>query len=205
MLDIIHGKESVIIVLHEIYGINSHIKWICERYLASGYDVLCPNFVKPSDYFDYSREGEAYQYFVKHIGFPSMVHEVKTILMKARTDYKHVFLLGFSIGATAAWICSGTENAADGVICYYGSRIRDYQKIAPKCPILQIFAEDEESFNVPQLANILGQKKFVDVHVLNGKHGFSDPFSKYFNEQSKQIAQKLVDDFLIKLKNQHPY
>ena len=202
MLNIVHGKESVIIVLHEIYGINSHIKWVCEQYLAAGYEVICPEFVTPSDY---SREGEAYQYFVEHIGFPSMVHEVKTILMKVRTDYKHVFLLGFSIGATAAWICSETENAADGVICYYGSRIRDYQNITPKCPILQIFAKEEKSFNVPELANILGKKQFVNVHVLNGKHGFSDPFSESFNEQSKQMAQKLVDDFLVILKHRSPY
>ena len=198
MLDIMHGKESVIIVLHEIYGINSHIKSVCEQYLTDGYEVICPEFVNPSDY---SREGEAYQYFVEHIGFPSMVHEVKTILMKVRTDYKHVFLLGFSIGATAAWICSETENAADGVICYYGSRIRDYQNIIPKCPTLQIFAKEEKSFNVPELANILEQKQFVNVHVLNGKHGFSDPLSNCFNEQSKQIAQKLVDEFILILKH----
>ena len=86
MLNIVHGKESVIIVLHEIYGINSHIQWVCEHYSAAGYDVICPKFMKLSDY---SRQGEAYQYFVEHIGFPSMVHEVKTILMKVRPDYKH--------------------------------------------------------------------------------------------------------------------
>ena len=200
MLNIIQGKESAIIVLHEIYGINPHIKWMCKHYLAADYDILCPDFVKSRDYFDYSREGEAYQYFVKHIGFPSMVHEVKTILMKARTDYKNVFLLGFSVGATAAWICSETENAADGVICYYGSRIRDYLNITPKCPILLIFAKEEKSFNVLELACVIGQKQFVNVHVLNGKHGFGDPFSKQFNEQSQQIAQNLVDEFLLKSK-----
>ena len=200
MLNIIHGKDSAIIVLHEIYGINPHIKWVCEHYLAAGYDILCPNFVKSRDYFDYSREGVAYQYFVKHIGFPSMVDEVQTVLMKARTDYKNVFLLGFSIGATAAWICSGTENMSAGVICYYGSRIRDYQNVTPKCPALLIFAKEEKSFDVSELTCGLGQKQFVDINVLEGKHGFSDPFSKHFNEKSQQIAQNLVDEFLLKSK-----
>jgi len=194
----LNGKESAIIILHEIYGINPHINWICEHYLAAGYDVICPDFVKSRDYFDYRREGEAYQYFVEHIGFPSMVHEVRAILMKARTNYRNVFLLGFSVGATAAWICSETENAADGVICYYGSRIRDYQNVTPKCPILLICAKVEKSFNVSELSCALGQKGFVNVHELNGKHGFSDPFSNQFNEQSRQIAQNLVDTFLLK-------
>jgi len=200
MLNIIRGKESAIIVLHEIYGINPHIKLICEHYLAAGYDVFCPNFVEPRGYFDYSREGEAYQYFVKNIGFPSMVQQVNKILMKSRTDYRNVFLLGFSAGATTAWICSETENAVDRVICYYGSRIRDYQNITPKCPILLIFAEEEKAFDVSELTCTLGQKQFVDVHVLNGKHGFSDPFSKHFNEQLQQKAQKLVDEFITNAK-----
>lgn len=200
MLNTKQSKESAVIVLHEIYGINPHIKWICEQYLAAGFNVLCPNFMNSSDYFPYSREEEAYQYFVKHIGFSSMAHEVKTILMKARSDYKYVFLLGFSVGATAAWICSETDKAADGVICYYGSRIRDYQNISPKCPILLILAKEEKSFNVAELTSALGQKQFVSVHVINGKHGFSDPFSKHYNEQSQQRAQKLVNKFLIKSK-----
>jgi len=199
MLNIIRGNESAIIVLHEIYGINPHIRGICEHYASVGFDVLCPDFLNIRDYFDYSREGEAYEYFRKHIGFPSMVHEVKTILMNARTNYKKVFLLGFSVGATAAWICSEKENPAEGVICYYGSRIRDFQNTTPKCPILLIFAKEEKSFNVLELSCALRQKPFVDVQVLKGKHGFSDPFSKSFNEQSQQIAQNLVDSFLLNL------
>lgn len=201
MLNIIRGKESAIIVLHEIYGINPHIERICEQYMAAGYAVICPDFLKSKDYFDYRKEEEAYQYFFKHIGFPSMVHEVKSILLKAKTEYKNVFLLGFSVGATAAWISSETENAADGVICYYGSRIRDYQNITPKCPILLIFAKEEKSFNVSELACALGQKEFVKVHQLDGKHGFCDSFSDQFNEQSQQIAQNLVETFLLKLIN----
>jgi len=196
MTNNIRGKESVIIVLHEIYGINQHIKWVCEQYLEAGYDILCPNLLKSGIYFNYNREEEAYQYFVNHVGFSHIVQEVRKILIKARTDYKNIFLIGFSVEATAAWICSEIENTADGVICYYGSRIRDYQNITPRCPTLLIFANEEKSFDVLELTSVLEEKKSVDAYVLNGKHGFSDPFSKNWNEQSQIGAQKLVDEFL---------
>jgi len=116
MPSIIQGKDTAIIILYEIYGINPHIKRVCEHYSAAGYDVLYPNFVKLQKCFCYHRESVAYQYFVQHIGFPLMIQEVKTILMKARKDYRNIFLMGFSVGATAAWLCSETENALDGVI-----------------------------------------------------------------------------------------
>ncbi|MEL7568217.1 MAG: dienelactone hydrolase family protein [Dehalobacterium sp.] len=40
------GKESAVIVLHEIYGINPHIRYVCQQYEAVGYDIICPNFIK---------------------------------------------------------------------------------------------------------------------------------------------------------------
>ena len=88
------------------------------------------------------------------------------------------FLLGFSVGATVAWLCSELENGVDGVICYYGSRIRGYQNIMPKCPSLLLFAQEEKLFNASELVNILNKKEFVSAHVIKGKHGFSDPYSK---------------------------
>ncbi|MBC2726084.1 dienelactone hydrolase family protein [Desulfosporosinus sp.] len=205
MLNNIRGNKSVIIVLHEIYGINPHIKWVCEHYLEAGYDVLCPNFIKSEiGYFDYNREEEAYQYFVNHVGFPHMVDEIGKILIKSRAAYNNIVLLGFSVGATAAWICSEKGNTADEVICYYGSRIRDYQNITPRCSTLLIFAKEEKSFNVSKLTNVFEEKKSVNVSVLDGKHGFSDPFSKNFNEQSQKRALKLVDEFLIRGRNVAP-
>jgi len=193
-------KEYAVIVLHEIYGINPHIKWVCEQYLAAGYDVLCPNLFNTEGHFDYSREGEAYQYFIDHIGFDSVTEDFEKIFSKAHGDYKKIFLLGFSVGATAAWICSGLESTVDGVICYYGSRIRNYQFINPKCPVLLIWAKEEEFFNVSELTNALREKPFVSIHMLNGKHGFSDPFCKNHNEQSQKKAQELVDKFLKNLR-----
>ena len=201
MPNIAKGKESVIFILHEIYGINPHIKRVCEHYSAAGYDVICPDFVKVRDYFGYKSEAEAYQYFANEIGFPLIVNEVKIILMKVRKEYKNIFLMGFSVGATTAWLCSERKHDVDGVICYYGSRIRDYQNITPGCPTLLIFAKKEKSFNVIELTYYLKQKLLVDVQVLNGRHGFSDPFSKHFNRQSQQKAQKLADEFLLKSMN----
>ncbi|KGK88099.1 DeoR faimly transcriptional regulator [Desulfosporosinus sp. HMP52] len=193
-------KEYAVIVLHEIYGINPHIKWVCKQYLESGYDVLCPDFLKGKEFFNYNREGEAYQYFIEHIGFNSMTEEFEKILKKAHSNYKRVYLLGFSVGATAAWLCSGLESTVDGAICYYGSRIRDYEFINPKCPVLLIWAKEEKFFDVLELSNALKTKPFVSTHILDGKHGFSDPFSKNYNEQSQKTAQDLVSRFLSSLK-----
>lgn len=195
---VIKKNNSVIIVLHEIYGINLHIETVCEKFSEGGYDIICPNLIYRSHPFNYDQQEEAYQHFINNIGFDLAFQQVKKLIIQAKTQYSHVFLLGYSIGATIAWMCSDEESMCDGIIGYYGSRIRDFKDIIPKCPTLLIFSNEEKSFNVNQLADIL-KKKNVDIHILSGKHGFSDPFSKNYFEESFEEAGRLVDSFIKKI------
>lgn len=194
-MEIINNSNSVIIILHEIYGINQHIQMVCEKFSNDGYDIICPNLINLSEPFSYDLEEEAYKHFMNNIGFDSAVKQVKQLIVEAKKQYKHVYLLGYSIGATIAWICSGEEKMCNGIIGYYGSRIRDYINITPKCPVLLIFPAEESSFNVQELVDSL-RKRDTDAYMLNGKHGFSNPFSKDYCRQSSKEAERLVDEFL---------
>jgi len=143
----------------------------------------------------YNQEEVAYLHFIEDIGFESAFQKVKKLIVQVRAQYKYIFLVGFSIGATIAWLCSNESNISDGVIGYYGSRIRDYIDVTPKCPVLLLFPTEEKSLNVEELISSL-ERMNVDIHILNGKHGFSDPFNKNYCEQSYKDAEKLADNSL---------
>jgi len=186
-------SDTAIIVLHEIYGVNSHILEVCEYYKKAGFDIICPNMLNRES-FDYVDEEEAYEYFLKNVGFNLASKIVTDLIVQAKQEYKYVFLLGFSIGATIAWLCSDKE--CNGIIGYYGSRIRDYININPKSLVLLIFAAEEKSFNVMEVVAELNKKTNVDVNMLPGKHGFSDPFSIKYYEESDKAAIRLVEKFI---------
>lgn len=196
-MEIINNNDAVIIVLHEIYGINQHIQTVCIRFSMKGYDVICPNLISVDEPFNYDLQEKAYRHFVSNVGFDSAVRQVKQLIVKVKKHYKHIYLLGYSIGATIAWLCSEEENMCSGIIGYYGSRIRDYGNINPKCPVLLIFAETENSFNVQELTSSLKEIN-TDVYILKGKHGFSDPFSENYCAQSFEKAESLAEEFLKK-------
>lgn len=199
-MKIINNSDSVIIVLHEIYGINQHMQRVCEKFSMNGYDIICPNLIGMPQPFNYDLQEEAYQHFINNIGFDSAVQQVKQVIIQAKKQYRNIYLLGYSVGATIAWLCSGEENMCNGIIGYYGSRIRDYMNITPKCSVLLIFPTEENSFNVEELVNSL-EKRNINIYMLNGKHGFSNPFSKNYYVQSFEKAEKLVDSFLKKINN----
>ena len=188
------GKENkkIIVVLHEIYGINNFIKGICRNFMDAGFDVFCPNIIaRPS--FLYEQSEEAYEHFVRQIGF-DVYKKISEEVTQLKDKYEKVFIVGFSAGATLAWRCC--ENLlCDGIVGCYGSRIRDYSNLNPVCPTLLLFA-NETSFDVDFLISQLEGKPQLINLKFEASHGFIDPFSKCFDMQASKCAEKLIFDFL---------
>jgi Dienelactone hydrolase and related enzymes len=194
-------SDTLIIVLHEIYGINEHITKTCRGLADAGYDVVCPDLLDGRPPYDYSREEEAYRYFLNFAGLEPSAKRVAFLARQEEREYRHIFLLGYSAGATIAWLCGGDFGKYDGslvysgIICYYGSRIRDYTELMPKCPALLLFAEEEKAFDPLQLSSDLGKEK-TEVHILKGMHGFADPYSPNYNKASAAEANQITVSFL---------
>ena len=192
MIKINKKSDSIVIVIHEIYGINQHIKSYCELLSEQNFDVLCPNLLDKINPYDYSQEETAYHNFIETVGFTNAVKTIQNLVVELKDDYNKIFIVGFSVGATVAWLCSELKYL-NGIVGYYGSRIRNYMDIKPKCPTLLFFPEEESSFNVNELIVML-QNKNIDVHKFAGKHGFSDSYSpKYHAESSKKAFEKTID------------
>jgi dienelactone hydrolase len=121
---------------------------------------------------------------MKNVGFSSAVKQVNSIIKEIKPKYKYIFILGFSIGATIAWLCSDGDTKCNGIIGYYGSRIRDYLQVAPKCKTLLIFPSIEKSFDVNALIAALDRKTNISVYMLNGLHGLNNPFFQYITYES---------------------
>lgn len=190
----LNKSDKLIIVIHEIYGVNQHIKTYCNHFAKLGYEVFCPNLLNKEQPFPYDQEETAYQHFMNELGFLMARDKINKMIKEYREKYKKIYLVGFSVGATISWLCSDDEGI-NGIIGYYGSRIRDYMNVYPKCPVILFFPEKEEAFHVDDLISKLIEKK-VDVHKFEGNHGFSDPFSMNYNKHSDEEAFQSVVDFL---------
>ena len=213
MLNYQKGSDTLIVVLHEIYGINGHITKVCKALADEGYDVVCPDLLDGRPPYDYDREEDAYLYFMNFIGLEASAKRITFLLRQEEREYKNIFLLGFSVGATIAWLSCVTAVKGDesfhfggsfincsGIICYYGSRIRDYTDVDLKCPALLIFGEEEKSFDPRDLEKKLKSLEQTEVHILKGTHGFADPDSPNYNEASAKEADVLVRDFIERIK-----
>jgi len=188
-------NNALVIILHEIYGVNDHIHYYRDLLIQEGLDVLTPDLLQ-GRVFTYDQDEQAYQNFVNEIGFEQAAEEVKKIVLTHRANYDCIFLMGFSIGATLAWMNS--DIGVDGVIGFYGSRIRNQVEVTPECPTLLFFASHEESFDVLVLTDKLQGKENTTIEVIEGEHGFMNPFHHaYLPEELKRCMMK-CKDFILK-------
>lgn len=195
MINIQRNSNKLIIVVHEIYGLNQHMMKVCKSLSEIGFDVICPNLLENEAPFDYSIEEAAYRNFMENIGFINARNKIKHIIQEIKHQYEKVFIVGFSVGATVAWLCS-EESEIDGIVGYYGSRIRSYLEIEPLSPTLLFFPESEKSFNVDELIPQL-EKKNIEIHKLPVEHGFSDLYNSKYNAKSAQESFDIMVDFLL--------
>ncbi|MDX8360195.1 dienelactone hydrolase family protein [Cytobacillus sp. IB215316] len=187
MISYKNKSDKLVIVVHEIYGVNEHMRHICKELFNKGFDVICPNLYSENNQFHYDEEKLAYHHFVNKVGFARAATYVKALLKKSRQEYSKIFILGYSVGGTVAWLCSEDQNC-DGVISYYGSRIRDFIDMIPACPALLIFPENEKSFHVDQLITKLNDKEKITIKKYRTNHGFSDNNSENYCELSAKHA-----------------
>ena len=195
MYTISRNNERVTVLLHEIYGVNKHINHFANELSKEGMDVICPDLLS-GNVFSYDQQSEAYDYFMTEVGFDRAAAEVKEIIQSLQERYKEVYLVGFSIGATIAWLCSEQEGIS-GIIGYSGTRIRDYLDITPKCRTLLLFARYEASLDVELIMPALIRNQ-VEVVRIAGSHGFADQYAPTYTMHSSNRAYALVTEFFAK-------
>ena len=167
------------ILVADIFGKTAALLAIAEELNADA-------IVDPYDgkIMNFKNEAEAYDYFTNHIGLENYL----TALSKEITlCSKNVFLIGFSVGASAIWRLSEltSKQAAKhvkGAVGFYGSQIRNFSKLKPTFEIQLIFPKTEPHFNVQALQNTLSNYTQVDVIPTDYLHGFMNVHSENFNQ-----------------------
>lgn len=175
------NSNQCAILLHEIYGVNAHMKYYAHALYEKGFDVYVPDLLQRAAAFSYEEEELAYQNFITTIGFETAKNEVNALINNLSKEYTHIHIIGFSIGATIAWLCSNNPYVHK-VVGFYGSRIRQYTDVVPHAETILIFGDQEKSFNPIDLKTSLSVYSNVFVNIVEGEHGFADPYSSKYDE-----------------------
>ncbi|MCH5584094.1 dienelactone hydrolase family protein [Shimazuella sp. AN120528] len=189
--------KTAIICLHEIYGVNTFIQKAGQNlHHTFCLPVFTPSFLTNQQTYPYSEHDKAYSSFVNEVGFDQATERIDSFLHTLDEKYEQFLLWGYSIGATVGWRVSHRNKKVKGFVGFYGSRIRNYIEEVPGCPVLLIYPEKEQSFDVRKMSEQLMSLENIQINIVPASHGFADPYNPVYQEiEAKNQTDRAIEFF----------
>ena len=176
--------RGAIVVLQEIFGVNSHIRSVADGYAAQGYVAVAPAMfqrVQPNVELGYA-EGDIQQGFalktaVESLPEPGALRDIEAAVAYAAEQVPggKVGVVGFCWGGLMTWRAACNLSSVSAAVCYYGGGITGELEANRQalCPVLAHFGNRDHFIPLDSVeAFKLAQPK-VEVHVYEADHGFN--------------------------------
>ena len=202
------GKGPGIVLIQEIFGVNSHIRAVADQYASDGYTVLAPDIfwrMRPMVDLGYGpddfQKGIGYmQKFDFAAGVKDLAATVAALRGLPECTGK-VASIGYCMGGMLSYLCAANAGV-DAAVCYYGggihTRLAEAGKI--KCPVLFHFAGNDSHIPaaaVEAVKQTFAGREGVRIDVYPGaEHGFNCWDRPAYNQQSAALARGRSLSFL---------
>jgi carboxymethylenebutenolidase len=184
--------KAAIVVIQEIFGVNSHIRNVCDRFAKEGYVAVAPAIfdrIEPDFQSGYSPDEVATaRKFVASPDWAAMLRDTQAAI-DAVKDAGPVGIVGFCLGGSVAYAAATKLTALSGAISYYGGAIARFADDRPKVPTLLHFGEKDTGIPMTDVEAIRSKRPDVEIHIYPGaQHGFSCDQRASYDKTSADLA-----------------
>jgi carboxymethylenebutenolidase len=192
-----------IVVIQEIFGVNPHIRDVCDRLASEGYAALAPAVFdrqQPNFECGYTPDEIANaRKFVANPDWGAMLRDVQAAIDELKKDGP-VAIMGFCMGGTISFLAACKLNGLSAAVCYYGGQIAKNADEKPKVPTQMHFGEKDASIPMSDV-ELIKQKRGGDCEIYvypDAQHGFHCDHRGSYNEAAAKLAWQRSTAFLAK-------
>jgi carboxymethylenebutenolidase len=187
-----------IVVLQEIFGLNSHIRSVADGYANDGYFVVAPatfHRVKPGVEIGYTdddmKAGSALKAAVEGLPAPGVMPDIQAAIDHAAQAGK-VGIVGYCWGGLLTWRSACTLTGLAAAAPYYGGGVTTPAEIArkPKCPVMAHFGDQDHWIPLESVEAFKKAHPEVEVHVYHANHGFNCDQRASYNAEAAKLARE---------------
>ena len=190
-----------LVVLQEIFGVNSHIRSVADRFAADGFTALAPALfdrVRPGIEMGYGPEDiERGRETRAQVSLDQALADTQAAIAALNEEGLKVGVVGYCGGGSLAW---GAATRLAGVACavgYYGGQIPDMADEEPRCPVMLHFGEEDQSIPMDKVAVVRAKHPDLPLFTYPGAgHGFSCDARGAYHAESAATARERTLEFL---------
>jgi carboxymethylenebutenolidase len=201
------GKpRGAVVVVQEIFGVNSHIRSVADGYAAEGYLAVAPatfQRVKPGVELGYTEDdmkaGFALKTAVEALPAPGVLQDLQAAVDYAARAGK-VGIVGYCWGGLLTWRAAGRVAGLSAAAPYYGGGMTTPEETAiqPKVPVLAHFGNHDHWIPLDSVETFRKAHPEVEVHVYECGHGFNCDQRGSYNADAAKLARQRTLAFFAK-------
>ncbi|MDA8110126.1 MAG: dienelactone hydrolase family protein [Betaproteobacteria bacterium] len=190
-----------VVVIQEIFGVNSHIRSVADGYAADGYLVIAPAM------FDRAQRNYETGYtqpdiqagiaIMQKLSWDQTVLDARAAIEAAKSAGK-VGIVGYCWGGTVAWVAAARIPGLACAAPYYGGAIPSFIAEKPKCPVMFHFGEQDHSITLEQAKKVAAAHPEATTYYYPAGHGFNCDQRGSYDAASAKLARSRTLEFFRK-------
>ena len=168
--------SRALVVVQEIFGVNRHMRRVCDDFAKQGYAVICPAL------FDRTERGVELGYEPADVArgrdLRGTIDAADTVLdiqaaAAALPKGARRGIVGYCWGGTVAWHGATRTSDFAASVGWYGGGIAAARDEKPHCPVQLHFGEKDASIPMSDVEAVRAARPEVEIFVYQGAgHGF---------------------------------
>ena len=189
--------RGAVVVLQEIFGVNSHIRAVTDSFAQEGYTAIAPSF------FDRVRHGIELGYSPPEIqegrGYMQQLKLEETLkdLAAAQAVVRNsgrIATVGFCWGGAMSYVAA-CELPISCAVVYYGNAVK-YLDRKPKCPVQYHYGTQDAGIPLSDVDQIKAANPQGEFHLYEAGHGFNCDQRPSYNADAATLARRRTLEFL---------
>jgi carboxymethylenebutenolidase len=173
--------RGAIVVLQEIFGVNSHIRGVADRFAAAGYLAIAPATFERAERGvelgygpDDMKRGSALKGAIEALPAPGVLQDIQAAVERAGESGR-VGVVGYCWGGLLAWRAAAQVQGLAAAVTYYGGGMTQGKEPdrQPAVPTLSHFGELDKHISVDSVTAFERKHPEVEVHLYAADHGFN--------------------------------
>ncbi|MBR8146389.1 dienelactone hydrolase family protein [Burkholderia sp. AU19243] len=202
------GNGPAVIIIQEIFGVNSHIRAVADQYAADGFVALAPDvFWRTQPRVELTYEGADRDKGIELMKKTDVGLAVADIgaaadVLRARADVAgKVAAIGYCFGGQLAYRAAAAGHV-DAAVAYYGGGIQNALDLAAKItqPIQFHYAENDHGIPLDAVEKVKGafaNRGNASFHLYPGaEHGFNCTDRASYHQRASALAHGRTLTFL---------
>ena len=187
-----------LVILQEIFGVNTHIKEVTDLYASRGYLSIAPALfdrIEKNIELEYVENDINRGRNLKELCDKNALKDIGAAISVVSSAGK-VGIIGYCWGGSLSWRIACQSNNLSASVCYYGGDIPKLKNLEPKCGVLTHFGELDQGIPIDSVEIFKSVKPEVLTYTYPADHGFNCDHRKQYCKTSAKIALDRTLKFL---------